>query len=182
MSIALEFWDDDDEDIILTQEERDLSDELDRSIQRERVMTGVEMTPYLRHRIDKENYDKAKRRMYHERAMMKNPESVRDSGRKNYYRHRVQRRSQQKEYYDANRNEILAQKQGYYRTNRDVILAQRKQNYMSHPREVLNTELAEYHRQKSNESYQNNKEVIVARRKAKRQSRQRWLWLYNSLC
>lgn len=170
MSVALELWDDDEEDIVLTQEERDLSDELDRSIQRERVMAGVEMTPYLHHRIDKEYYDKAKRRVYHERAMKKNPEAVRESGRKNYHNHRIQRRAQQKNYYDANQEEILAQKQGYYRTNRETILAQRQENYVPHPKEVKDTKLAEHRRQKSNRSYQNCRETIAVRRKAKRQA------------
>lgn len=159
-----------DEDIVLTEEERRLSAELDKDILRERVMAGVEMTTYLHNRVDKERYGKAKRRQYHETAKRRNPEAVTRYGRESYARHKEKRLAHNRAYYDANREEILAQKQGYYRTYKDEILAQHKDNYVPHPVEVIDSKLAEYRRQKSKRSYQNRKDEISARRKAKRQA------------
>lgn len=169
MGLLQESWDEN-EDIVLTKEERDLSNEMDREILRERVVAGVDLTTYVHKRVDKDLYDKAKKRLYYESAKKKNPEALLQSGRRNYAKHKEQRLAQSKIYYNNNREEILAQKQGYYRTNQDKILAQRKENYIAHPREVLDTDLAEYRRNKSNRSYQNCKEEISARRKAKRQA------------
>lgn len=156
------------ERFVLTKEERDFSYELDAEILRERAVAGVDLTTYIHNRIDKEDYTRAKRRLYHENAMKKNPEAVRKYARDSYHRHKEERRQRQKEYYDENREEILDQKQGYYQTNRDEILQKRKDSYISHPVEVIDSEIAEHRRQKSKRSYHNNKDNINKKRRHQR--------------
>jgi 2C-methyl-D-erythritol 2,4-cyclodiphosphate synthase len=159
-----------DERIVLTKEERDFSYELDAEILRERAVAGVDLTTYVHDRVDKEEYKRAKRRLYHENSMKKNPEAVRKSARDSYHKHKEQRRQKQKQYYEYNREEILEQKQGYYQTNRDEILQKRRDSYIPHPVEVIDSELAEHRRQKSKVSYHKNKDSINARRRDTRKA------------
>lgn len=159
-----------DERIVLTKEERELSYQLDAEILRERAVAGVELTTYLHDRVDKEQYKRAKRRLYHETAKKKNPEAVRRYARNSYHKHKEQIRQKQKQYYEYNREEILEQKQGYYQTNRDEILQKRRDSYIPHPVEVIDSELAEHRRQKSKVSYHKNKDSINAKRRDTRKA------------
>ena len=158
-----------DEPIILTQEERDLSYELDKEILRERLLSGVDLTTYLPNRLDKSQYIKAKRRLYYENAKKKNLNLLRQQARNSYYRRKAKIRLQQSSYYLNNKEEILDQKKGYYNTNKSSILQKRKDNYIPHPLTVKTDEVSSYNRQKSLRSYHNCKDDISTRRKQRRQ-------------
>lgn len=160
---------DEDDYIVLTKEERQLADQLDAEILRERVVANVELTPYLRNRLDKEYYKRAKRRLRYEKLKVSNPEALRNQAREKYHRHKDRIRQSQRQYYKNERAEILAQKQGYYRTNRDEILQKRKENYVPHPKEMSDDPIAKYNNEKSQRHYSEHKDEINRRRKAKRQ-------------
>ena len=159
---------DDEENIVLTSEEYRLSNELDNTIRRERVLAGVDLTVYIHHRVDKPDYIRAKSRLYHENFKKKHPERVLQMGRANYHNHKKARLQRNHEYYSENKQEILEQKQGYYTRNRDKILAPRKENYDPHPREVIDTPEAELKRQREKARYERNKEEINRKRREKR--------------
>lgn len=154
--------------IILTPEERQLSDDLDKQILRERTMAGVDMTTYIHDRVDKDEYVKARNKRYKEKYYQQDPEKFRAKGRENYAKHREQRLQHNHEYYQENREEILDQKAGYYLTNREEILKKRKEAYIPHPKEVIDTPEAEAKRQRERERYQRNKAEINRKRREKR--------------
>ena len=157
--------------IVLTPEERQLSDELDRQILRERTMAGVDMTPYIHNRLDKEEYTRARNKRYKEKYFKADPEKFRAAGRANYAKHREARIAHNHQYYQENREEILDQKAGYYQTHREEILEKRKQAYVPHPKQVIDTPEAELKRQREKERYQRNKDEINRKRREKRKQK-----------
>lgn len=154
--------------IVLTPEERQLSDDLDKEILRERMMAGVDLTPYIHNRVDKDEYIKARNREYREKYYSQDPEKARAQSRENYAKHRERYLKYSREYYQKNKEEILDQKAGYYLTNREEILRKRKEAYIPHPREVINTPEAEAKRLRERERYQRNKEAICKKKREKR--------------
>lgn len=154
--------------IVLTPEERQLSDDLDKEILRERMMAGVDMTTYIHNRLDKSEYVRARNRRYREKYYNQDPEKARAKGRENYARNKERHLKRSREYYQENKEEILDQKAGYYLTNREEILKKRKEAYIPHPRKVIDTPEAEAKRLRERERYQKNKEAINAKRREKR--------------